>query len=56
MAAHYDSAVLPTRPRKPRDKAKVEACVRHRRALAARPSASPDFYSLAEVNAAIADC
>lgn len=27
MAAHYDSAVLPTRPRRPRDKAKVEACV-----------------------------
>jgi transposase len=27
MAAHYDTAVLPARPRKPRDKAKVEACV-----------------------------
>jgi transposase len=27
MAAHYDSAVLPTRPRRPRDKAKVEAAV-----------------------------
>jgi transposase len=55
MAAHYDSAVLPTRPRRPRDKAKVEACVliverwllgrlRHR-----------VFYSLAEVNAAIGE-
>jgi transposase len=55
MAAHYDSAVLPTRPRRPRDKAKVEACVliverwlfgrlRHR-----------IFYSLAELNAAIGD-
>jgi len=54
MAAYYDSAVLPTRPRRPRDKGKVEACVliverwlfgrlRHR-----------VFYSLAEVNAAIA--
>lgn len=53
MAAHYDSAVLPTRPRRPRDKAKVEAAVliverwlfgrlRHR-----------VFYSLAELNAAI---
>ena len=53
MAAHYDSAVLPTRPRRPRDKAKVEACVliverwlfgrlRHR-----------VFHSLAELNAAI---
>ena len=27
MAAHYDTAVLPARPRKPRDKAKVEAAV-----------------------------
>ena len=27
MARHYGTAVLPTRPRKPRDKAKVEACV-----------------------------
>ena len=55
MAAHYDTGLLPTRPRRPRDKAKVEAAVRiverwllgrlrHRR-----------FYSLAEVNAAIAE-
>lgn len=55
MAAHYDSAVLPTRPRRPRDKAKVEACVliverwllgrlRHR-----------IFHSLGELNAAIAE-
>jgi transposase len=55
MAAHHDGAVLPTRPRRPRDRAKVEACVliverwlfgrqRHR-----------DFHSLAELNAAIAD-
>ncbi len=53
MAAHYDTAILPTRPRKPRDKAKVEAAVliierwvlgrlRHRH-----------FYSLAELNDAI---
>lgn len=27
MARHYGTAILPTRPRKPRDKAKVEACV-----------------------------
>jgi transposase len=55
MAAHYGTAVLPTRPRHPRDKAKVEAAVliverwilarlRHRR-----------FYSLAELNAAIGE-
>jgi transposase len=55
MAAYYDTAVLPTRPRKPRDKAKVEAGVlimerwilgrlRHRR-----------FHSLAELNQAIGE-
>src|SRR5947209_9872108 len=55
MAAHYGTAVLPTRPYRPRDKAKVEAAVliierwilarlRHQR-----------FYSLAELNAAIGE-
>src|SRR3954447_13061441 len=53
--AHYDTAVLPARPRRPRDKAKVETAVliierwllgrlRHRR-----------FYSLTELNAAIGE-
>jgi hypothetical protein len=55
MAGHYDTAILPARPRRPRDKAKVEAAVliverrllgrlRHRR-----------FCSLAELNAAIGE-
>jgi transposase len=55
MAAHYDTAVVPARPYKPRDKAKVEVAVqvatrwivarlRHRR-----------FFSLAELNEAIAE-
>jgi transposase len=54
MATHYDTAILPARPRRPRDKAKVEVAVliverwilarlRHRR-----------FFSLAELNEAIA--
>jgi len=54
MAAHYGTAILPTRVRKPRDKAEVEVAVlvverwilarlRHRR-----------FFSLAELNEAIA--
>jgi transposase len=53
LAAHYDTAILPARPHRPRDKAKVEAAVliierwllgrlRHRR-----------FFGLAELNAAI---
>jgi transposase len=55
LATHYDTAILPARPRRPRDKAKVEAAVliverwwlgrlRHRR-----------FYSLAELNTAIGE-
>jgi hypothetical protein len=55
MAAYYDTAILPARPRRPRDKAKVEVAVliierwllgrlRHHR-----------FYSLAELNAAISE-
>jgi transposase len=53
MAQHYGVAILPARPRKPRDKAKVESAVgvvqrwivaalRHRR-----------FFSLTELNEAI---
>lgn len=55
MATHYGTAIVPTRVRKPRDKAKVEVAVqlvqrwvlarlRHRR-----------FFSLAELNGAIGD-
>jgi len=55
MAAHYGVAVLPARPRKPRDKAKVEnavllaerwviAALRHRK-----------FHALPELNEAIAE-
>lgn len=53
VGQHYTTAIVPARPRKPRDKAQVEAgvllaqrwilaCVRHRR-----------FFSLEELNAAI---
>ena len=56
LAEHYGCAVLPARPRHPRDKAKVEtgvliaqrwilAVLRHR-----------TFYSLAELNTAIREC
>ena len=55
MAAHYGTAILPARPRKPRDKAKVEQAVliverwllgRLRRRI---------FYSLADVDAALGE-
>jgi transposase len=55
MAQHYGIAIIPARPRKPKDKAKVEggvllaqrwilACIRNR-----------TFFSLGELNAAIAE-
>jgi transposase len=55
LAAHYGTCVIPARVRKPRDKAKVEAAVlvAQRWVLAALRHRT--FYSLAELNAAIAD-
>ena len=56
MAHHYGVAVVPARPRKPRDKAKVEAGVLlvERWILAALRKRR--FFSLGEVNEAIASC
>jgi len=53
MAQHYGAAVVPARPYKPRDKAKVEACVliAQRWILAALRNRT--FFSLAELNEAI---
>ncbi len=53
MAAHYGAAVIPTRPRKPRDKAKAEQGVllAERWVLAALRHRT--FFSLPEANAAI---
>ena len=56
MARHYGTAILPTRPRKPRDKAKVEACVGIVERWLLGRLRNRIFYSLAEVNAAIAEC
>lgn len=53
MAAHYDTAVLPTRPRRPRDKAKVEAAVLIAERWLLGRLRHRIFYSLAELNAAI---
>lgn len=55
MAAHYDTAVLPARPRRPRDKAKVEAAVRIVERWVLGRLRRRTFYSLAELNAAITE-
>ncbi|HTJ90076.1 MAG TPA: IS21 family transposase [Acidocella sp.] len=55
MAAHYDTAVLPARPRKPRDKGKVEAAVLIMERWLLGRLRHQCFYSLAELNAAIRD-
>ena len=54
MAAHYAVGVLPARPRKPRDKAKVEAGVRFAQTYILGRLRHLTFFSLAECNAAIA--
>ena len=54
MAAHYDTGILPARPYKPRDKAKVEAGVRFAQAYILGRLRHLTFFSLAECNAAIA--
>ena len=54
MAAHYGIGVLPARPRKPRDKAKVESGVRFVQRAILGGLRNQTFFSLAEVNAAIA--
>ncbi|WLB18880.1 IS21 family transposase [Bradyrhizobium japonicum] len=54
MASHYGVGVLPARPRKPRDKAKVEAGVRFAQTYILGRLRRQTFFSLAEANAAIA--
>ena len=56
MAAHYDTAIVPARPRKPRDKAKVEAAVLVATRWVIAKLRNRHFFSLTELNAAIRDC
>ena len=56
MTEHYGCAVLPARPRKPRDKAKVEAGVLIAQRWILAVLRHRTFYSLAELNAAIGEC
>ena len=54
MANHYAVGVLPARPKKPRDKAKVEAGVRFAQTYILGRLRRLTFFSLAECNEAIA--
>ena len=56
MAAHYDTAIVPARPRKPRDKAKVEAAVLLATRWIIAKLRNAKFFTLAELNLAIGDC
>jgi transposase len=53
MAAHYGVGVLPARPRKPRDKAKVEAGVKFAQTYILGRLRRQTFFSLEEANDAI---
>ena len=53
MAAHYGVGILPARPRKPRDKAKVEQGVRLAQTYVLGRLRHQTFFSLADCNAAI---
>jgi len=54
MASHYGVGILPTRPRKPRDKAKVEAGVRLAQTYILGRLRRQTFFSLAEASTAVA--
>ncbi len=53
MASHYDTAIVPARPRKPRDKAKVEVAVQVVERWILARLRNRRFFSLAELNQAI---
>lgn len=55
LAAHYGCAVMPARVRKPRDKAKVENAVRHAYRMICAPMRNRTFFSLIDLNEAIAE-
>ena len=53
MAEHYGTAILPARPRRPRDKAKVEVAVQVAQRWILARLRNRRFFSLAELNAEI---
>jgi transposase len=56
MAKHYDTAIVPARPNKPRDKAKVEVGVQVATRWIIAKLRKRTFFTIAELNAAIRDC
>jgi len=56
MAAHYGTAIVPARPRKPRDKAKVEVAVLLATRWIIAKLRNRQFFSLTDLNDAIRDC
>jgi transposase len=56
MALHYDTAIVPARPKKPRDKAKVEQAVLLATRWIIAKLRNRKFFTLAELNDAIRDC
>ncbi len=55
LARHYDTAVVPARPYKPRDKSKVEVAVQIAERWILAALRNRQFFSLSELNAAIRD-
>ena len=56
MAGHYDTAVVPARPYKPRDKAKVEVAVQLATRWIIAKLRNRQFFTLGELNDAIRHC
>jgi transposase len=56
MADHYDTAIVPARPKKPKDKSKVEVGVQVTTRWVIAKLRKRTFFSIAELNAAIRDC
>jgi hypothetical protein len=55
MVTHYQTVILPTRTYRPRDKAAVEAGVQVVERWVLAPLRNRQFFSLAELNEAIAE-
>lgn len=55
MAAHYNTAIVPARPYRARDKAKVEVAVQVATRFIIAKLRNRAFFSLAALNAAIAE-